>query len=58
MRLGGLINGFRVEYRPAGVSAVTQPEPAALGHVGIVPDQTDPAYPQVSAAVTAADRTN
>ena len=52
------VNGSRVEHRAAGVSAFTQPEPAALGHAGVVPHQTDPAHPQVSAAAAAADGAN
>jgi len=47
---------FRVEHRAAGVSAVTQPEPTALSHAGIIPHQTDPAHPQISAAAAPADR--
>jgi len=49
------VDGFRVEHCPAGVSAFTQPKPAALSHAGVIPHQTNPAHPQVSVAAAAAD---
>jgi len=53
-----LCDCFRVEHCSAGVSAFTQPQPAALGHARVVSHQTDPAHPQVPAAAAPADRTH
>ena len=51
-----LADRFRVEHRPARVSAVAQSQPAALGDPGVVSHQADPAHTQVSAAAAPADR--